>query len=283
MFKSLFFSIAVFVLMLSCSGSGRGMSGDLSDMDSLYADSIELLSLTDTLELFEEEVLPKSADELFNDFFYNYASDGNFRKMRTTYKYDSAAGDSVLASSMSSNAAFRELTVKDFYAVVYEREEELVFQKDTSLSEVIVERMDLDAGIVEQFDFRRYDGTWVMQDVTSTTVDDTPNSDFLAFYTSFSADSVGRFDNIAEPLKFVMTAEDDEGEDEIVEMGVDEWKEISSDFPLPSHEIINVNYGQTCISNNNKLLLVVGISNGLSLKYRFMKQDGRWMLVEVEV
>ena len=175
MFKSLFFSIAVFVLMLSCSGSGRGMSGDLSDMDSLYADSIELLSLTDTLELFEEEVLPKSADELFNDFFYNYASDGNFRKMRTTYKYDSAAGDSVLASSMSSNAAFRELTVKDFYAVVYEREEELVFQKDTSLSEVIVERMDLDAGIVEQFDFRRYDGTWVMQDVTSTTVDDTSN------------------------------------------------------------------------------------------------------------
>jgi hypothetical protein len=58
--------------MLSCNGSGRGLSDDLSDMDSLYADSIELLSLTDTLELFEEEVLPKSADELFNDFFYNY-------------------------------------------------------------------------------------------------------------------------------------------------------------------------------------------------------------------
>lgn len=283
MFRTIIVGVAVLVLMLSCGGSERGVSGDLSDADSLYADSIEMLAVDDTLELFEEEVLPKSADELFNDFFYNYALDEKFRKMRTTYKCESAEDDSVSVGSKPSGVVFRELVVKDFYAVVYEREEELAFQKDTSLSEVVVERMNLDAGIVEQFDFRRYGGTWVMQDFTSTTVDDTPNSDFLAFYSSFSADSVGRLDNVTEPLMFVMTAEDDEGEDEVVEMRLDEWMEISADLPLPSHEIINVNYGQTCISNNNKLLLVVGISNGLSLKYRFMKQGGKWMLVEVVV
>lgn len=283
MFKTLFVCITVLVLLLSCGGSGRGESGNLSGADTLYADSIELLAMNDTLELFEEEVLPKSADELFNDFFYNYASDEDFREIRTTYKPELAEADTALANSASSSVAFRELVVKDFYAVVYEREEELAFQKDTSLSEVFVERMNLDVGLVEQFDFRRYDGTWVMRGFSRTTVDDTPNSDFLAFYSSFSADSVGRFDNVAEPLKFVVTAEDDESEDEIVEMNLEEWMEVSSDLPLPSHEIINVNYGQTCISSNNKLLLVVGISNGLSLKYRFVKQGGKWMLVEVVV
>jgi hypothetical protein len=54
-------------------------------------------------------------------------------------------------------------------------------------------------------------------------------------------------------------------------------------MPIPSKEIININYGQTCISNNNKLVLVEGVSNEHFLRYRFMKDNGKWMLVEVSL
>ena len=73
MLKTLIASFAVFLLMLSCGGSEHGASGMMSGVDTLYADSIEMLAKDDTLELFEEEVLPESADELFDDFFFNYA------------------------------------------------------------------------------------------------------------------------------------------------------------------------------------------------------------------
>ena len=39
MFRTIIVGIALLVLMLSCGGSERGGSGDLSDADSLYADS----------------------------------------------------------------------------------------------------------------------------------------------------------------------------------------------------------------------------------------------------
>jgi hypothetical protein len=75
----------------------------------------------------------------------------------------------------------------------------------------------------------------------------------------------------------------DEEIDELVELSHDEWMELSSDMPIPSKEIININYGQTCISNNNKLVLVEGVSNEHFLRYRFMKDNGKWMLVEVSL
>ena len=281
MFKTLIASFAVFLLMLSCGGSEHGVTGVIPESDTLYADSIEMLAKDDTLELFEEEVLPESADELFDDFFFNYASDATFRKSRTRCG-EQVAVDSAYADSVISGGAFRELSVRDFYTVIYEREDELAFQKDTSLTEVVVERVDLDSGAVEQFVFKRNNGMWIMCEVASVSVDDTPNADFMAFYSSFSADTIECLNSVAKPLRFVMSA-DDSDEDEVVELELSEWAELSSDLPLPSRELINVNYGQTCISNNNKLLLVVGVSNGLSLRYRFMKQGGKWMLVEVVI
>lgn len=270
--SSILLGILLIVMTLACNGGAQGLSDMNSDTDSLYADSIYALAANDSLELFEEEVLPESADELFNDFFFNYVSDERFRKGRT------ARGQET-----DSCAGVKELCVGDFYAVIYEREDELVLQKDTSLSEVVVERINLDGGVLESFNFKRFDGSWIMQGVDIANIQDTPNADFLSFYATFSSDSLARLDFINEPLRFVMSSEDDDGDDEIVDLTAAEWFEVSSDLPLPSREIININYGQTCISNNTKLLLVEGISNGLFMKYRFVKNGVKWMLVEVVV
>ena len=272
-------SFTILLLFVSACNNASEDRGEVIATDSVYVDSS--CYVQDTLQLFEEEVLPKSADELFNDFFFNYTSDMNFKNQRQAYSLDCNIGDTVIKIHSSELGAYSELFVDDYYSIIYERNEDLSFQKDTSLNEVIVERIDLDGEQIEQYNFNRIEGKWMLTGVGRNEMDYNPNSDFLDFYKSFSSDSVYRKNCINEPLKFVMLSENDEIEDDIQQLTTDEWMSMSSDLPLPANVIININYGQTIISKNSKLLLVEGVSNGLSLTYRFMKIDGAWNLVEV--
>ena len=272
-------SFTILLLFVSACNNASEDRGEVIATDSVYVDSS--CYVQDTLQLFEEEVLPKSADELFNDFFFNYTSDMNFKNQRQAYSLDCNIGDTVIKIHSSELGAYSELFVDDYYSIIYERNEDLSFQKDTSLNEVIVERIDLDGEQIEQYNFNRIEGKWMLTGVGRNEMDYNPNSDFLDFYKSFSSDSVYRKNCINEPLKFVMLSENDEIEDDIQQLTTDEWMSMSSDLPLPANVMININYGQTIISKNSKLLLVEGVSNGLSLTYRFMKIEGAWNLVEV--
>lgn len=205
----------------------------------------------------------------------------NFKNQRQAYSLDCNIGDTVIKIHSSELGVYSELLVDDYYSIIYERNEDLSFQKDTSLNEVIVERIDLDGEQIEQYNFNRIEGKWMLTGVGRNEMDYNPNSDFLDFYKSFSSDSVYRKNCINEPLKFVLLSEIDDVEDEIQELTSDEWLAISADLPLPAGVMINIDYGQTIISKNSKLLLVEGVSNGLSLTYRFMKIEGAWNLVEV--
>ena len=53
-------------------------------------------------------------------------------------------------------------------------------------------------------------------------------------------------------------------------------------FPLEDKLFVNINYGQTCISQNNKMLMLEGISNGMQTKFHFTNDGNQWKLVDVE-
>ncbi len=277
--RLLFFILLVFLMLVGCDGKRQEHVDVIAHEPVVQEDSLEVE--TDTLELFEEEVLPVSADYLFNDFFYNFASDMNFQRQRIVFPVVCEDCDTTVRCSRAEWTD--ELIVDDYYTILYEREEEIAFQQDTSVSEVTVERINLDINEVDFFQFRRLNGKWMMTGVRHEPIPETSNSDFLEFYHRFSADSLHRADHVAEPVKFVLSSEDESMEDEVQELTVAEWAEVSADLSIPAHTIVNINYGQTYISRNSKLLLVAGISNGLSMCYRFTKMDGRWMLVEVRV
>lgn len=274
-----FILLAVLLLCISaCNNNGAERNETVSN-DSVFVDSA--CSELDTLQLFDEEVLPESADELFNDFFYNFASDVKFQSQRKAYYMNNHVGDSVLRVRSDQLDGYTHSLASDCYSIIYEREEDLAFLKDTTLTEVVVERIDLDGEHIEHYNFNRIEGKWMLTGIGKNDIGFNPNSDFLDFYKSFSSDSTYRRNSINEPLKFVLTGNDDDVEDDMQELTSDEWMAVSSDLPLPSNVMINIDYGQTIISKNSKFLLVEGISNGLFLTYRFMKIDGEWNLVEV--
>ena len=81
-----------------------------------------------------------------------------------------------------------------------------------------------------------------------------------------------------------MVAEEQSDEDEGGEayLSPDEWFEFRQEMPMPEGVMTNINYGQPSISQNRKILLVEGMSNGLYVKYKFDRTNGKWRLYEIE-
>ena len=64
--------------LLSCR-FGQDVKGDDDGHDSIEAVTPDL----EELDLFEEVVIPKTADEVFDDFLYSYISSASFAQQRT--------------------------------------------------------------------------------------------------------------------------------------------------------------------------------------------------------
>ena len=102
------------MLLVSCRFGSNESDEDVAN-DSLSVDTLGL----EELDLFEEEVVPKAADEVFDDFLFTYVSNASFRKQRTK-------GSESL-----------DMDDDDAVVMIYERENDLELQKDTTLQQVI--------------------------------------------------------------------------------------------------------------------------------------------------
>lgn len=237
---------------------------DVSDSDA-EKDSIAVDSLgLEELDLFKETVIPKAADEVFDDFLFSYISNTTFATQRT-----------------SSGVEALTMNDEDASVMIYEREEDLVLQKDTSLQQVTMERIEWDHDIIHNYQFGKKLGQWFLNAQEDNDISDNPNASFLVFLKDFLLDSLYRHESIQLPLFYKFYSEEDEGMVE-TELSYEEWDELYNDLPRLDDYMYNIDYGQSLISTNRKSLLLKGLSNGLSMKFHFGFSDGRWQLIELE-
>lgn len=247
-------------------------------------EALDSMSATaDTLILVDEEPVPKTVDELFNDFFYSFASDGKFQMSRVSFPLTVNEDGATHKISRSEWNAKEKFLQEDFYSVIYERERDMYLFKDTAVAKVRVRRIDLDNLSIESFHFDRTDGHWGLVGVDKYGFSKSSNRDFLSFYASFMSDTVDQCEHIVFPLKYILSAEGEISDGAELELSEDEWKELREEIPMPSGVMTDIDYGQACISQNRKVLLVQGVSNGLYIKYKFDRDgDGHWQLYEIE-
>ena len=150
------------------------------------------------------------------------------------------------------------------------------------MQHVSVEWIHLKEESVERFLFNRVDGKWMLTEINKKKLSDMPNGDFLDFYAKFMADTVFQRKSLTEPVKVILTSDDGEEEPQEEYLNAEEWFEMRNSLPLPTDELINVDYGQACISQNKKTLLLQGISNGMQMKFKFTKDGDDWKLKEIE-
>lgn len=245
-------------------------------------DSTEVF-VGDTLHLFDEESEPPVAvDELFDDFFFNFVDDAHFQSQRISFPLRVKEDDEVKHLAAADWHRFNHFSLDELYSFIYEREQDVKLQKDTTHKTVDVEWISLHDLRMLQFDFKRLNGKWMLTELREVEGGNVPNADFLSFYSQFANDSVYQRRSLADPVRLILTSEDGEEDNQEEFLAPDDWFAMRDDLPLPTDAVINFNYGQANISQNRKTMMMCGLSNGLEMKFRFKKVGDDWKLVEIE-
>lgn len=238
---------------------------------------------TDSLQQVEvkEEPKPIEADELFDDFIFNYASDDALQKQRTLFPLPYYNGDSPSKIEEKFWKHDYLFTKQSYYTLLFDKEDDMDMVGDTTLKSVQVEWIYLKTRMMKKYYFERRKGMWKLEAINLRHIEEGENEDFVSFYTRFATDSVYQSRHISDPLQFITIDPDDEFSILETTLDMNQWYAFRP--VLPSDKLSNINYGQQNEDlSSTKILKVNGIGNGYSNIFYFRKRGGEWELYKYE-
>lgn len=246
---------------------------------TMVGDTIDPLSTIDTLEtMIEQQPMPKAADELFDDFFFNFAGNKKLQRKRIVFPlpvYEDGKQVQTLTSRQWKIDHF--FMRQEYYTLIFDSKRQMNVVKDTAIKHVVVEKIRLSDERVKQYVFDRIDGLWKLTSIVNKSIHSGYNASFLAFYNHFSTDSVFQAASLDESVTFTAPDPDDDFGSITGTMLPEQWDAFKPTF-FPKGTIYNILYGQHYNEGTHKIFLVRGISNGLEMEMVFNKRHGKWKL-----
>lgn len=281
--KKLFFGCCLLMLMVACEGGKKKidpfetLTGQIDSLkvhtDSVHADTA----------LVVEDVIPPSADESFADFFYNFASDEKFQLSRIVFPVSTYKGDKIVRVPKEEWQHDYLFSRDPAYTVLFDREEDMEMEKDTSMRSVQVDIINLVRNQIKRYYFQRKKQSWFLEAINlQRLVHETDGEeDFMQFYEKFSSDSVFQAERLADPLGFVTADPDDEFQ--ILETTLEPGQWFAFRPPMMAGKLTNVHYGQKeDLHSDSKIVEFKGFGNGFSNTLYFERRGGIWKLIQFE-
>lgn len=275
------FLIAIFasvLLVFSCKGNktADGREDVVPDSDSVIADTM----VADTMEqLISATPMPRAADELFDDFFFNFAANRKLQLSRIKFPLP-VVRDGKTEYIGKGNWRMEHFFMRQgYYTLIFDDVKQMELVKDTSISHVVVEKVDFVKKYVKQYVFDRIAGLWIMGRIQFKPLYENTNASFLKFYQRFAVDSAFQLASINDPVTYVGPDPDNDFATVESEITPDMWPDFASE--LPSKMIYNIIYGQTYTESDRKVFVIRGISNGMEVDMVFERKDGKWLLMKL--
>ncbi|MBS7285297.1 MAG: DUF4348 domain-containing protein [Prevotella sp.] len=271
------FLIAVFaclVAIFSCKGN-KATYGD----EEAPADSIDSLGMAvaDSVEVLPAETMvPRAADELFDDFFFNFIVNKKMQKSRIKFPLPVVDGDKKEMIAKEEWKMDHFFMNQGYYTLIFDNHKQLNLLKDTSVSHVTVEKIYLDKKRVKQYVFGRENGLWQLNSIKLTDTYNVKNASFIDFYQKFANDTAFQIQHLCNPVAFTGPDPDDDFQQMEGVITPDTWLAFSPEIPVKM--IYNIVYGQNYTESNRKIFLIRGIANGLEIEMVFKRIGGKWML-----
>ena len=271
------FLIAVFaclVAIFSCKGN-KATYGD----EEAPADSIDSLGMAvaDSVEVLPAETMvPRAADELFDDFFFNFIVNKKMQKSRIKFPLPVVDGDKKEMIAKEEWKMDHFFMNQGYYTLIFDNHKQLNLLKDTSVSHVTVEKIYLDKKRVKQYVFGRENGLWQLNSIKLTDTYNVKNASFIDFYQKFANDTAFQIQHLCNPVAFTGPDPDDDFHQMEGVITPDTWLAFSPEIPVKM--IYNIVYGQNYTESNRKIFLIRGIANGLEIEMVFKRIGGKWML-----
>lgn len=260
----------------SCGGNKT--SDTVVPADSVTADADTVVA--DTLEqLVSETPMPKAADELFDDFFFNFAANRKLQRQRIAFPLPVTRGkhtDSITKDKWKTETFFMH---QGYYTLIFNNRRQMDRVKDTTVSHVVVKKIFLQADGIKEYVFDRKNGLWMMTAINNTYIAKNNNASFLNFYKQFASDPEFQMASIDETVKFTGPDPDDDFATMEGILTPDTWSAFAPELP---HEMIyNIQYGDDYPDSNFKIFLLRGISNGFETELTFQRKDGDWKVTSL--
>lgn len=218
---------------------------------------------------------PKAADGLFDDFVYSFMRNRRFQLERTDFPLPNVV-DGVDKPIARAAWKFDPLYVKqDVYTLIFDSEQSIKAEKDTSLKHVVVEWVNLDRHRVKQYLFDKVDGQWRLTGLQTHDLSKNVNSDFYAFYRRFATNLAFQARHIADPFHFNTHDFDNFQTIEGV-MDASQWPDYRPE--LPHGTITNINYGQSYGNARRRVLMICSQSGGMGCSLTFVRSGKSWKL-----
>ena len=275
----IWYAVLCCLVLASCGNKSRQTVVDYT-LDTDVADT--LLPESDSLLFFEQtsgndEVLPHSADALFDDFIFEFVRQKKIQLDRVHFPIPMVTHytDTVWIEREKWHHEYLFLGL-DYYTMLFNDVEQTELSKDTELMHVDVERLYLATGQFKRFRFERIDGFWYMTQIDINPLSDYPLYGFLTFYHNFVSDTDFEQQHLATPLHYITTDPDDDFH--LIEGILDHSQWPAFKPQLPKNVLTNVRYGQQYDNPNRVVLVKQGISNGMVDMLTFVRGEKGWLL-----
>ena len=279
--KRCLFALPLLALVLIGCKDGKMAATDEQVVEDVeYMDSITTLSDEDMIdELIADTPMPMAAEELFDDFFFNFASNKRLQLERIEFPLlinSGAKKDTLQQEDWQMEHFFMH---QEEYTLIFDDEQQEELGKNTAVSEVTVEKIFLDNAFIRQYLFSRKSGRWMLVEIRNQTLPKNPNASFLEFYQNFVTDSVFQRESLNSEINFVGPDPDDEFSTMEGMITPDFWDAFAPVFP--SHLIYNMVYSQQNPEADRKIFVIRGISNGQEIGVTFERRGSRWRLTRL--
>ena len=174
------------------------------------ADTIDSVVM-DTLEqLLVETPTPKAMDELFDDFFFNFAANKKLQLSRIIFPLTVNKPDKKESIEKKSWSNERFFMHQGYYTLLFDNDEQMKLMKDTSINQAVVEKIQLKKNLVKDYVFNRIRGAWMLREINEMPIDKNVNASFLSFYKKFVSDKDFQLKSINKTVSFVGPDPDDD-------------------------------------------------------------------------
>lgn len=276
----LFVVLAIVAGMISFSSVGCSDKKPSVVADSDSVDSASVLTAVDTMDqIIAEAPMPKAADELFDDFFFNFAANRKLQMNRIVFPLPVATGGDTAFVQKRRWRMDHFFMHQDFYTLIFDNRRQMDVVKDTTIGHVVVERINLPRHSVRRYVFNRVRGLWMMTSVENASLGNSKNASFLTFYQKFVADTAFQVRSINDPLDFTGPNPDDDFSTMSGILAPEQWLSFAPE--LPGNVIYNILYGQKYSESNQKIFVIRGIANGLETELTFRRKGGHWKLMKL--
>ena len=274
-----FFLLVVFLLIfVSCGGSKTGTATDEEVADSVVAR--DTMSAVDSLLAELDNLpMPKAADELFDDFVFNFAANRKLQMERILFPLRMVNDNKVTSVDRQQWKMEHFFMHQGYYTELFDNERHMEVVKDTSVNQAVVEKIFFDSQTVSQYHFRRLKGAWMLVEVCTIPIAQSNNASFLPFYHQFASSSEYQLQHIGDEVTFIGPDPDDDFATMEGVITPDTWEAFVPQ--LPKKMIYNIIYGEPRKEGNSKLFVLRGIANGLELEMTFQRSNGNWRLTKL--